>query len=81
MATMSEDNVVVQEGAKRGPGEWRQVRLGDVCSKIGSGATPRGGKGDYLQYGPYALVRSQNEWTTFRVPPRRLGVYRPTPRR
>ena len=24
--------------------EWKEVRLGDVCSKIGSGATPSGGK-------------------------------------
>ena len=29
-------------------------------SKIGSGATPRGGKDVYLQDGPYALIRSQN---------------------
>lgn len=36
------------------------MRLGDVCSKIGSGATPRGGAASYLDQGPYALVRSQN---------------------
>ena len=41
-------------------GQWRTVKLGDVCTKIGSGATPRGGKGVYLQDGPYALIRSQN---------------------
>ena len=40
--------------------EWRQVTLGHVCSKIGSGATPRGGKEVYLDEGPYALIRSQN---------------------
>lgn len=36
-----------------------KLRLGDVCSKIGSGATPRGGKKAY-QGGNFALVRSQN---------------------
>ena len=34
--------------------------LGEVCTKIGSGATPRGGKKTYLQEGPFALIRSQN---------------------
>ena len=41
-------------------GQWREVPLGEVCVKIGSGATPRGGKEVYLQDGPYALIRSQN---------------------
>lgn len=36
------------------------MRLGDVCFKIGSGATPRGGSDVYLQNGPYSLIRSQN---------------------
>jgi type I restriction enzyme S subunit len=36
------------------------VRLGDVCTKIGSGATPRGGRLTYSKDGPYTLVRSQN---------------------
>lgn len=40
--------------------EWSMLRLGDVCSKIGSGATPRGGKSSYLDAGPFSLVRSQN---------------------
>lgn len=40
--------------------EWDNVKLGDVCSKIGSGATPRGGSKVYLEHGPFALVRSQN---------------------
>ncbi len=35
------------------------IQLGDVCSKIGSGATPRGGK-DAYKGGPTALIRSQN---------------------
>jgi type I restriction enzyme S subunit len=41
-------------------GEWRTFRLGDVCSKIGSGATPRGGNSVYLEHGEIALIRSQN---------------------
>ncbi|MGE4420963.1 MAG: restriction endonuclease subunit S [Pseudodesulfovibrio sp.] len=36
------------------------LRLGDHCTKIGSGATPRGGKDSYLESGPYRLIRSQN---------------------
>ncbi len=40
--------------------EWSPIRLGDVCTKIGSGATPRGGSAVYLEDGPYALIRSQN---------------------
>jgi len=34
--------------------------LGESCIKIGSGATPRGGKESYLDSGPFTLVRSQN---------------------
>lgn len=41
-------------------GEWVEITLGKVCSKIGSGATPRGGSSVYLEKGPYALIRSQN---------------------
>ena len=36
------------------------MRLGSHCEKIGSGATPRGGKSTYLEYGPFSLIRSQN---------------------
>lgn len=36
------------------------LRLGDHCVKIGSGATPRGGKEAYLDHGPFSLIRSQN---------------------
>ena len=36
------------------------ARLGDYCVKIGSGATPKGGKEVYLESGDYSLVRSQN---------------------
>lgn len=40
------------------------VSLGDVCTKIGSGATPRGGKDSYKVSG-IALIRSQNviDWS------------------
>ncbi|MBC3211962.1 restriction endonuclease subunit S [Serratia fonticola] len=40
--------------------EWPRVRLGDYCLKIGSGATPKGGKSVYLDSGHIALIRSQN---------------------
>lgn len=42
------------------PAGWSTLRLGDVCSKIGSGATPRGGNEVYLEAGPFTLIRSQN---------------------
>ena len=35
------------------------VRLGSICSKIGSGATPRGGDGVYVDAGT-SFIRSQN---------------------
>lgn len=38
---------------------WNYVRLGDVCSKIGSGATPKGGATVYIDSG-IRLIRSQN---------------------
>ena len=40
--------------------KWSVTVLGDMCTKIGSGATPRGGKDVYFEDGPYALIRSQN---------------------
>ena len=40
--------------------EWPTIRLGNVCKKIGSGATPRGGGETYLESGPFSLIRSQN---------------------
>lgn len=38
---------------------WQSVRLGDYCSKIGSGSTPRGGESVYQESG-VSLIRSQN---------------------
>lgn len=40
-------------------GELQSLQLGTVCSKIGSGATPRGGKEAY-RGGATSLIRSQN---------------------
>lgn len=39
---------------------YKEYRLGNVCTKIGSGATPKGGKESYLPTGDFALIRSQN---------------------
>ena len=39
---------------------WTLIRLGSVSTKIGSGATPRGGGDVYFDNGPYTLIRSQN---------------------
>ena len=38
---------------------WQKVSLGDYCTKIGSGATPRGGDTVYQEHG-IAFIRSQN---------------------
>ena len=39
--------------------EWMTVKLGDICTKIGSGATPTGGANAYKTEG-ISLIRSQN---------------------
>lgn len=39
---------------------WPIVQLGKYCTKIGSGATPRGGSSVYLDKGEVTLIRSQN---------------------
>ncbi|WP_226655854.1 restriction endonuclease subunit S [Pseudalkalibacillus hwajinpoensis] len=41
------------------PESWKWVRLGDLCEKIGSGSTPRGGKSVYKENG-IKFLRSQN---------------------
>ncbi|MDE2780322.1 MAG: restriction endonuclease subunit S [Chloroflexota bacterium] len=46
--------------AQANDGGWKRVTLGDVCTKVGSGATPRGGRDVYLDEGLYTLIRSQN---------------------
>ena len=56
------DHVVLWERNQSYPAGdgWKSLRIGDVCIKIGSGATPRGGKEVYLKEGPFSLIRSQN---------------------
>ena len=39
--------------------EWKKVKLGDCCIKIGSGSTPKGGSTVYIDAGT-SLIRSQN---------------------
>lgn len=39
---------------------WGRLKLKDCCLKIGSGATPKGGKNAYLDHGEFRLIRSQN---------------------
>ena len=41
------------------PQGWRKVPLANICSKIGSGATPRGGEAAYQTEG-VTLIRSMN---------------------
>ncbi|MAA87586.1 MAG: restriction endonuclease subunit S [Haliea sp.] len=43
------------------PDGWHWIRLGELTEKIGSGATPRGGKGAYVESG-IPFLRSQNIW-------------------
>lgn len=38
---------------------WKTYKLGEICLKIGSGSTPRGGSAVYQQQGT-AFIRSQN---------------------
>ena len=40
--------------------DWPMAQLGNYCTKIGSGATPRGGAKVYLEKGKICLIRSQN---------------------
>lgn len=42
------------------PSHWQRSKLGRITSKIGSGATPKGGKTVYLDSGKVALIRSLN---------------------
>jgi type I restriction enzyme S subunit len=50
------EHTPVQDGVPKG---WERVALGSITSKIGSGATPRGGSGAYQQEG-ITLIRSMN---------------------
>ena len=44
--------------------KWKTVLLGKHCSKIGSGATPKGGASVYIENGT-AFIRSQNVYNLF----------------
>ena len=43
---------------------YPSIRLGDFALKIGSGATPRGGQGVYVDVG-ISLIRSQNVYNNY----------------
>src|SRR4051812_31371249 len=48
-------------GFLKAPSDWQLRRLGTFATKIGSGATPRGGKPVYLSSRlSHALIRSQH---------------------
>ncbi len=53
------DVAALRETAFDLPVGWEWVRLGEICSKTGSGSTPRGGKDAYLKAG-VPFLRSQN---------------------
>ena len=44
--------------------KWETVCLGEVCTKIGSGATPKGGSTVYIDKG-ISLIRSQNVYNLY----------------
>lgn len=46
------DAIISQNG-------WKFVKLGEICQKIGSGSTPKGGRKVYLDSG-IPIIRSQN---------------------
>lgn len=46
-------------GAVKNSLDWKEYKLGSLTSKIGSGATPRGGSNVYKESG-ISLIRSQN---------------------
>ena len=57
MATVHERSSVMLDA----PAEWKVRRLGTFATKVGSGATPRGGKEVYLTSRvSHALIRSQH---------------------
>ena len=58
--TSEEDEVWITENESKHESDWTTIQLGNVCKKIGSGMTPRGGSKVYLDRGPCALIRSQN---------------------
>lgn len=60
---MEQYSAYTNEGTPWGlqfPAHWTRAKLGRVTSKIGSGATPKGGKTVYLDAGKTSLIRSLN---------------------
>lgn len=51
---------IQKRNADSEPPNWKTDKLMNLCTKIGSGATPRGGKESYLEAGAISLIRSQN---------------------
>lgn len=43
---------------------WKKVKLGASCTKIGSGATPKGGATVYTNNGT-SFIRSQNVYNLY----------------
>ncbi|TAV12589.1 type I restriction endonuclease subunit S [Rhizobium leguminosarum] len=54
-----ETEVAAKSGPFDLPGGWMWTTIGSVCSKTGSGSTPRGGKEVYVDHG-IPFLRSQN---------------------
>ena len=62
------------------PANWIWVQLGDICSKTGSGSTPRGGKSVYQRDG-VPFLRSQNVYDDgLRLDDVGIFLFRPTKR-
>ena len=61
-ANIRSERVMLQSKVDKNSNDiiWPVVRLGDYCSKIGSGATPRGDASVYLKESEICLIRSHN---------------------
>jgi type I restriction enzyme S subunit len=56
---MDQEQELIETEIGRIPSDWKIKKLKNLCIKIGSGATPRGGANIYVPSG-IALIRSQN---------------------
>ena len=56
---MDTRNNILDNEAGNLPDGWEIKKLGDICSKLASGATPTGGDSSYKTSG-ISLIRSQN---------------------
>ncbi len=58
---MSRSTSIASSPLGRLPNGWTSARLKDITTKLGSGATPKGGENNYLRARErFALIRSQN---------------------